>query len=209
MAFLLGIDEAGYGPLLGPLVVSVTGFCVPDSLIKGDLWQILSDSLGKRKKGLAGRLLVTDSKRAYSRSAGIAHLQRTVLAALTALGNRPGNLTELINIICPESLPRLRQYQWYEGLDSYQISSDSADISIAGNALKKNLAANEMALLTIRSYVLDVAYYNHLVSSVKNKATVLFTAVATLMKEAFDNFTDDNLQIIVDRQGGRVNYTPI
>ena len=45
-----------------------------------------------------------------------------------------------------------------------------------------------------------------MVASVKNKANVLFTATSRLIKRAFDNFADDDLQIIVDRQGGRVRY---
>jgi len=42
--------------------------------------------------------------------------------------------------------------------------------------------------------------------SVKNKASVLFTATSKLIKRAFDNFGDGELQIVVDRQGGRVRY---
>jgi ribonuclease HII len=35
---------------------------------------------------------------------------------------------------------------------------------------------------------------------------VLFTATSQLIKNAFDNFARDELQIVVDRQGGRVHY---
>ena len=43
-------------------------------------------------------------------------------------------------------------------------------------------------------------------SAVKNKANVLFTATSGLIKRAFDNFADDDLQVMVDRQGGRIHY---
>jgi len=40
----------------------------------------------------------------------------------------------------------------------------------------------------------------------KNKANVLFTATSTLIKNAFDSLSHNQLQVIVDRQGARVNY---
>ncbi|MEA3226970.1 MAG: hypothetical protein U9Q07_13550, partial [Planctomycetota bacterium] len=101
MSILVGIDEAGYGPILGPLVVSSSALSLPHDLLKSDLWQILRKSLGNRRKRLAGRLLVTDSKKAYSRALGIKHLERTVLGTLKCLGKEPGTLVELIEVLCP------------------------------------------------------------------------------------------------------------
>ena len=40
----------------------------------------------------------------------------------------------------------------------------------------------------------------------KNKAEVLFSATAQLIKHAYDDFGADELQVVVDRQGGRVRY---
>jgi ribonuclease HII len=84
--------------------------------------------------------------------------------------------------------------------------TDVADKAIASAVLADDLTSNGIELLELKSCCLDVAYYNKMVSSVKNKANVLFTAVSRLIKEAFDNFADDDLQIIIDRQGGRVRY---
>ncbi len=80
MAVLVGIDEAGYGPILGPLVVSSVGYYVPDELLKADLWKVLERAVAKQKRHLAGRLLITDSKKAYSKSKGLGSLRRAVLA---------------------------------------------------------------------------------------------------------------------------------
>ena len=117
MAALVGIDEAGFGPILGPLVVSSTTFLLPDHLLEADLWQILDRSVGRKRKRLAGRLLITDSKKAYSKSLGIKHLQRTVLASLRGLDKKPATLAELISLLCPNCLERLNDYPWHGKLE--------------------------------------------------------------------------------------------
>jgi ribonuclease HII len=206
MAVLAGIDEAGFGPILGPLVVSSTAFSLPQNLLKADLWQILRKSIANRRAHLAGRLLVADSKKAYHRKEGIKHLQRTVLAFLACFGEKPATLAGLLALLCPDCLERLNDYPWHKNPEKYRIAADWADIAIASNVLKNDLAASGAKLLEIRSYCLDVAYYNKMVRSVNNKANVLFTAVSKLISNAFRNFGDDDLQIIIDRQGGRVRY---
>ncbi len=206
MVVLVGIDEAGFGPILGPLVVSSSTFLLPHHLLTANRWHILGKSAGSRRKHLAGRLLIADSKKAYSKSLGIKHLERTVLTCLRCLGKKPATLTELLTLLSPHCLERLNDYPWYKGADSYRISTDSADMAIASAVLKDDLALNGIELLELRSYCLDVAYYNKMVATVKNKASVLFTTTCRLIKNAFDNFVGDDLQIIVDRQGGRVRY---
>jgi ribonuclease HII len=206
MAVLVGIDEAGFGPILGPLVVSSSAFSLPAHRLTSDLWQTLRKSLSDKRKGLAGRLLITDSKKAYSKSLGIRHLERTVLTVLKYLGSEPATLGELLERLCPGCLERLSVYPWHAGSGNLLLSADGADKQIASAVLADDLAANGMALLELKSCCLDVAYYNNMVAAVKNKADVLFTATSTLIKNAYDNFAGDDLQIIVDRQGGRAHY---
>ena len=206
MVVLVGIDEAGFGPLLGPLVVSSSSFSLPNNLLKTDLWQILRNSVGNRRKRLAGRMLITDSKKAYSRAAGIKHLERTVLGCLKCLGKEPGTLVELMELLCPSCLGRLSAYPWYREVGNHCLSADAADMGIASNVLTDDMASNGIELLDMKSYCLDVGYYNKMVASVRNKANVLFSATCRLIKSAFDNFEGDDLQIVIDRQGGRIHY---
>jgi ribonuclease HII len=206
MVVLAGIDEAGFGPILGPLIVSSSTFSLPHNLLKSDLWQVLRKSIGERRKHLAGRLLITDSKKAYTRSSGIGHLQRTVLTVLKYLKKEPSTLTELIELLCPSCLERLCEYPWYRDIADCRLSMDIADREVASMVLADDLAANGIELLDLKSFCLDVEYYNKMTEAVKNKANVLFSATCSLIKSVYDNFAGDDLQIIVDRQGGRVHY---
>ncbi|RKZ05604.1 hypothetical protein DRQ25_15780, partial [Candidatus Fermentibacteria bacterium] len=176
MVVLVGIDEAGYGPILGPLVVSSSTFSVPHNLLTSDLWQILNKSISDRRKRLAGRLLIADSKKAYSKSTGIKNLERTTLTVLKCLDKEPATLTELLGLLSPSCLERLSDYPWYQDIGDYSLSIDTADKEIASTVLADDLATNGIELLGLKSCCLDVAYYNKMVDAVKNKANVLFSA---------------------------------
>lgn len=206
MAVLVGIDEAGFGPLLGPLVVSSSGFFLPDELLQEDLWRILKKSAAKRRKHLLGRLLITDSKKAYTRATGLKHLSRTVLAVLKCLEKEPANLGELIAFLSPDLLERLDSYPWYKDAAARLLDADGADIAIAAGVFVDDAAARGIRPAHLSSCCLDVAHYNRMVLNVKNKANVLFTATCGLIAAAFKEYGRDNLQIVVDRQGGRVHY---
>ena len=206
MAVLVGIDEAGFGPILGPLVVSSSTFLLPKSLVEKDLWQVLKRSVAERRRGMGGRILISDSKKAYSKSIGIKHLERTVLTFLKYLGKQPADMTELMEILCPESLGRLGGYPWHKNSQNRCFSADNGDIEIAVKAIRDDMETSGIEFAGFVSSCLDVGYYNKMVSRVKNKATVLFTAICQLIEEAFNRFGEKELHIIIDRQGGRQHY---
>lgn len=209
MAILVGIDEAGYGPILGPLTVSSVAIQLPDSHLKSDMWQTLIKTVSKQKKNLAGRLLIADSKKAFTRSSGPIHLSRAVLASLSILNTAPTDAFQLLQSLCPDCVVRLADYPWHKDLHKIPLHASPDDIKVASSALKKTMAENNMHLLSLQSRCLDVERYNHLVGNVKNKSTVLFTAICQLIQNIFtDAHPDQNLQIIVDRQGGRIAYAP-
>jgi ribonuclease HII len=151
-------------------------------------------------------LLITDSKKAYTRSLGIKHLERTVLTVLRCYGKEPATLSELVEVLCPDCLERLSDYPWYKDTRSYLLSPDTADRTIAAAVLVDDLASNGIELKALKSCCLDVAYYNKMVEAVKNKASVLFTATSQLIQAAYNDFPGENLHIVIDRQGGRMHY---
>ena len=69
MYIYAGIDEAGYGPMFGPLLVGRAVFCVPN--LEPDaplphLWQRLSRVVCRNLSGRKGRIAVNDSKKLTS-----------------------------------------------------------------------------------------------------------------------------------------------
>jgi ribonuclease HII len=88
------------------------------------------------------------------------------------------------------------------------LGHDAADVSIAGVVLGKTMAAHSIGISSIQSRCLDVAFYNDRVGKVKNKSKVLFTEICSLIQQAFEQNVSrpEPMQVIVDRQGGRINY---
>lgn len=212
MALLVGIDEAGYGPLLGPLVVSSVTLELPESLLRENLWDVLNKAVSSQKKGLSGRLLIADSKKAYVRKNGLGHLQRTVHSGLVAASENGNgmivNTEQLIDQLCPACAPRIMNgYPWYQTLAEQSLGVEESDIQIASNVLKRTLSEHGIRLRSIRSRCLDVGFYNSRVEVVKNKSRVLFTELCSLVLDILEQNThNETLQVVVDRQGGRINY---
>jgi ribonuclease HII len=206
MAILVGIDEAGFGPILGPLVVSSTVFSLPVDLLKADLWHILRKSITQKRQKQSGRLLITDSKKAHNKSSGIKHLERTTLSLIRVLDKHPASVTALIKFICPDCLDRLKTYPWYQGLDQHELLINDPDKTIAAKVFIKDTAQAGISLLDMHSKCLDVAHYNSLNQVVRNKSNVLFTETCSLLQRAFDLYEQDDFQVVIDRQGGRTHY---
>lgn len=97
MPFFVGMDEAGYGPNLGPLVVAATVWQV-DDLRQRDLYAVLAEAVARDAAEAAAtqRLAVADSKQLYQPQRGLADLERGVLASLATLDAMPTSFGALL-----------------------------------------------------------------------------------------------------------------
>ena len=79
MAIIAGIDEAGLGPTLGPLVVSAVAFRVADDRADACLWELLADVCTSDVRRTGHRLVIADSKKMFAGRKSLALLERAAL----------------------------------------------------------------------------------------------------------------------------------
>src|SRR5947209_1912686 len=115
MAWIIGVDEAGYGPNLGPLVMTSVACRVPDALGAVDFWQALAPAVRRCADKTDAPLLVDDSKEVHG-TRGLRGLEANVLATLAAwAAGRAASLADYADRMCPDSVGDLRGEVWYTG----------------------------------------------------------------------------------------------
>ena len=128
MAWIIGIDEAGYGPNLGPFVMTAVACQVPDALAGADLWRALAPAARRDGEKQDGRLLVADSKVVYSPTRSLLGLERGVFGALWRGGPAPA-LAGLVDWACPADHADLRAEAWYRGDSPLPVRAEGQDLA--------------------------------------------------------------------------------
>ncbi|MCP4591914.1 MAG: hypothetical protein GY842_14360 [bacterium] len=207
MAIVAGIDEAGYGPLLGPLVVSGAAFEVPDEQADACLWNTLSASVTRSMARKDLRLPIADSKKLYSTKLGLGALERTALVMLGAAGRRPKTSRRLLDLLAPRSGACLAEYVWYDEFDApLPTRCTEGEVATRTNAIKRDLADQGSRLMGVFCEPLMEGEFNRLVARVKNKAVVTLNLVLCVVQRIWARSADQRVIVYIDRQGGRTHY---
>ncbi len=206
----IGIDEAGYGPILGPLVVSAAAFEVPSEIADKCLWEVLAKSVSRTRSIRGGMVPILDSKKLYPRKEGIGRLERSVLAVMSAWRELPPHLQGLLGVLCPEVLAGLQEYPWYRDMDvALPQAADAGGIRIAASVFRRDLEAQGLQVAGMWSEVLPEGHYNRVVTNTQNKAVVLSGLTLRLIQRAADAYPERSMRIFVDKQGARQRYGPL
>jgi ribonuclease HII len=211
MLVYAGIDEAGYGPTLGPLCVACTAFIVhehePDADIC-DLWKRLKKVICRKRTDKRRRIAVDDSKNLKLPNDGnghpLKHLERGVLAfhscAVTGAGTPcDDDLFRSLNVS-----PAMAA--WYASTTPLPLAHTSDELQIAGSRLRRAFESEGVQCALMRCEAIDVEPFNRQVEMMGTKSSVNLCAVMRLIDSMWRRWPDERLQIVVDRQGGRTHY---
>lgn len=207
---IAGIDEAGYGPLLGPLVV---GGCAIELPELSDpfaplpcIWQRLRKHICKKRPKRSSQIHVNDSKLVYSPGTGLAELERSVLSLLSAHQQATEDLSAVLRCVAEHVIEDLEDHAWYGQPIGFPIANDAMALKLLANAIRIDLQRTNTQCVYWQARVVLERRLNQMIAATHNKATVLFSTAAIHIDALLRQFGERGLVIFCDRQGGRGHY---
>ncbi len=207
----VGIDEAGYGPLLGPLCVGMCAFRVPASLftpLAPNLWNTLAGGVCRKGKDRRRRIAVDDSKNLKLQGEEpLRLLERGIFAALGASeqGIVPADDAAYFRAI-GATLPHEDDAPWYRDVLPLPCNIELGDARIATHLLRRALLKANCAITALRVTALDANPFNQLYERLGNKGALNMSLVMAQLASARELANGVRVVAAIDRQGGRAEY---
>jgi ribonuclease HII len=206
MHFLIGTDEAGYGPNLGPLVVAASAWQVPRKVGPEKLYAHLQECISTECTD-DDRLAIADSKALYSPGSGLGDLECGVLSCLALLGHQPAGVTALWNALATNCLAARTALAWHAAEEeTLPVEACALRIGRCVEQLLAGLRSVQVELTALRAVAVFPGQFNAEVDRHENKATVLSLVTLELVKGLLDDLPDLPVKITCDKHGGRDRY---
>jgi ribonuclease HII len=207
--YCLGTDEAGYGPNLGPLVISATLWEVPEGTSDDGLYKLLRKVVAPKPPDAgvnSRRIVLADSKVLYSPATGLRRLELGALAALRCAGVRATNLRELLVEVAGDIDATDAALPWQTIAVSVPHVCAVEEIDEAASRLQSGLEAAGVRLSAIRSRAVFAGEFNSLCDSHDNKSNVLTAETLRLVRLLLDRCANGPVAVACDKHGGRNCY---
>lgn len=222
MILLGGVDEAGLGPLLGPLCVAASAFALDDEARSPadpfepyDLWAALGDAVAREPADDRHALVVGDSKVVHARNPrGERRLEATVLAfaAQHLAGRLPNALAELSLDPASESAWRAR-HPWLADGDPPLPHACSLDfLELRSALLMRALSAARCSPAALAVRRVEPGELNREFARSGNKAHAAWHFASAALRHVVERgraLGAREVRLAVDRQGGRAHYGPL
>lgn len=208
-----GIDEAGYGPMLGPLAAAATVFRIADAdPDEGPpaLWSRLGKVVARSPADRRRRLAIADSKRLKGARDGKAHplrhLERGVLCMLAAadgagIPDSDGDAFSRLGV----DLARLETRPWYREATPLPLGASRDRLAIDAARVRRELDAAGVEVVGMLAEAVDEEAFNRLCRNA-GKAHVNFHAAMRLVDRIWTAHGAAAPRVVIDRHGGRSDY---
>ena len=214
MSYLIGTDEAGYGPNLGPLVVAASVWQAPDDwqdVVDIDLYDRLQDvicrHLPRGDEGPSRRLVVADSKALFKPPSGLGNLECSVLAALAAVGRLPTTWQEVWQALCPDDRWSCDPSPWHTGYEAeLPLSADAERLRQMADGFRAGLGRHGVRLIALGGRAVFPGHYNDLLAEHGNKSDALSAVTLDLLAEVMAPLAERPIAVVCDKHGGRNHY---
>jgi ribonuclease HII len=209
--YVLGTDEAGYGPNLGPLVIGACAWQVPNRKAADRLYDLLAAVVcSQAEEEEPAKLAIADSKQLYQPGCGVANLERGVLAALLLLERRCTRWREIWPLVDPVAMAQIDGLPWHDGFDE-PLPRDAV-LDELGPLAQSLLAGCEAACVQLSGLAASVIFpgdFNAAVTRCDNKAEVLSLATLRLAGRILADLPPGPAVVFCDKHGGRNRYAAL
>src|SRR5262245_30812028 len=161
MVFVLGTDEAGYGPNLGPLCIAASAWQLPDDAPSDGLYDRLASVVASKLAEGCQKVKIADSKVLY-KAAGTLHLlERGVLVALACVDGMPARWRDIWFALDSDSVLQIAGCPWHDDFDEpLPLHATHDEIRIAARDLLTGCHSADARLVELQSAILFPAAYN-------------------------------------------------
>jgi hypothetical protein len=211
MLYVVGTDEAGYGPHFGPLVIAATVWQIDGPGKSHDLYRALRKVIcNDAAKATARKIAMADSKALYSPDRGLHDLERGVLAALCCLGYEPACWRSLWRFLDSANELDGDSQAWHLDYELHlPLAIELKKLAKTVDVLRLGLEAAGVRLVAIKTRVIFPERFNELTESYDNKAELLSRTTLALLDHVLAALPDGPVIAFCDKHGGRNFYAAL
>jgi len=212
MTLVIGTDEAGYGPNLGPLVVAATAWKFAAAVEDAEALLTVAisevDSAVATHRGRTRSPLWADSKQIFRGGVGLGALEQGVATGLLLTVNQlPITWTALAESIGPISPRGGCRGEWQTLLPiSVPREADAAECLALAAVVRDVLARYGVSLERVVCRGIYPEEFNALLDTGMNKSDILSAATLDLAATLRASTPNEPAIIWCDRHGGRKRY---
>ncbi|MCZ6597157.1 MAG: hypothetical protein O7B99_05945 [Planctomycetota bacterium] len=208
-SILVGIDEAGVGPLLGPMTIGYAVLRVPKP--DDDPWKLLNRVVTRNPKRDKRRLVVADSKKVFTRNGrGRRRLEATVLATLAQLRQDlrpPQDPRELLFGPLRPRRELIDDHPWYEHLPKHLPRFvEARRVELDASLLERHMSRTGCKLLDAGVRIVPAGELNDSYDLTENKSLSVWSKSLEVLRHTWRTYGANSPWVVLDRQGSRSRY---